>query len=87
MKKGYSGHLGRSSSHSINAGGIPSEVCGGTIRPGSAHPIHQSRQRGSGINGGGKGPAVSQDKPKGTRRGGYTPRKIAVGEGRRNTVA
>jgi len=44
-----------SSSHRIIAGGVPSDVCGGTIK-------RPSPMQG-GINGGGKGPSVSQKKP------------------------
>ena len=91
-KHGYQGHLGRSSSLSVNAGGVPCRTTGGDTRKGSNHPIHQSHGRGkAGVNGSGKGPMVSQDKPRGQGHNpsglGYTARKIAVQEGRRDTVA
>jgi len=64
-----------------NAGGMNVEVGGGTIRPASNHPA-QAKRTGSGVNGSGKGPRVSQPttssshSPKGGRPG-KTPFKIA----------
>lgn len=81
-------HKGLKGHH--NAGGVPSYVGGGTLRPASDHPAMHKRG-GSGINAGKSGGAklevssgaTGSINPSGL---GYEGRKLAVAEGRRSKV-